>query len=645
MRLLRQLLIFSACLSRTVTAQAITTPAPSAPPPTTTPAGVSEDDDTVCINPTTCIPRNPTLRVNRLEPPGGPLEGETKVIVYGHGYRNFGSLMRCRFGSVEVLARIYTEPQEVADPYNHTKLTCEAPASPEPIEQSVTVEVTLNGVDYSTSGKTFRYYRHPVLAAVSPDHGSAYQNQTLTLTRSTAAESGSWSPLGESSERLCKFEAVVQPTGRRQVQFTKAVNASVADVTELQCLSPSVDFVAPVKLEVSVNGQQYSSSGPLFVYEDNWHSPARSGVAPSGFHGMSSCRVGSIAYFFGGEDGLFHSSGNGYSDEFWALHLDVMHDYYPSEDSRDLAWQKLSLSSGGDPPSPRSYSSLTAWGTTLILFGGVSSAYGDMHNATFEYSTARSAWQQVAVSGGPISPRSGHTATLCSLSVGCATSDGRPRIYVFGGWGMAPCEGVRQCLKHRNDLVALDLNSMVWQPVVVNQEQPLPPKRKGHTATLINSTLMIVFGGSAWVPDPEADNSYGYSTHQVNDLWGIDLSGSDDFTWRALHSVGDRPSPREGHGASLVANRYLVVQGGYSHDKAFMNETYVLDTHQDPMLWIRPTLTGSIPNSRVGHSVMTIDHDEVLVVGGMSYGGFENDVNILQIGVGNDRLFPGVSHS
>ena len=91
-------------------------------------------------------------------------------------------------------------------------------------------------------------------------------------------------------------------------------------------------------------------------------------------------------------------------------------------------------------------------GTTLVLFGGTSSVWADMHNSTYEFSTARKVWQQVAVSGGPVTPRSAHSAVVCSLSNGCETSDGRPRMFVFGGWGLAPCGGSRPCLTHQDEL-------------------------------------------------------------------------------------------------------------------------------------------------------------------------------------------------
>ena len=100
--------------------------------------------------------------------------------------------------------------------------------------------------------------------------------------------------------------------------------------------------------------------------------------------------------------------------------------------------------------------------------------------------------------------------------------------------------------------------------------------------------------------DPEADNSYGYTTKHVNDVWRIDLSGSDDFTWHAVYTIGERPPPRESHGAVVLANRYVVIHGGYNHENGFHNDTYVLDTHADPMRWTRPTLTGALPKSRHG---------------------------------------------
>ena len=329
----------------------------------------------------------------------------------------------------------------------------------------------------------------------------------------------------------------------------------------------------------------------------------------------------------------------GFSSELYTLHTDTMRDYYPSAAALDLTWQKLSLITGGSEPTGRAFSSLCAWGSTLLLFGGLAHHSGDSFNTTHEYSTTRQLWQQVTVSGGAVTPRSAHTAVVCAASVGCTTSDGRPRMFVFGGWGLEPCGQRRPCYRHKNDLLALDLNNMSWASVPVNTEQPLPDARKAHSATLFNGTQMLVVGGSAWTFDPDnADNAYGYTTKQVSDVWRIDLSGQDNYTWHAVHTVGDAPSAREGHAAVLVGGRYVLLHGGYSHgggQYGFLQDTYVLDTAAYPMVWTKPSLTGRVPAARHGHVVVSLD-DEVYLFGGASVQGHLHDVHVLQLAAGND---------
>lgn len=255
-----------------------------------------------CIAPGTCVSNKDTIVVNSLSPSGGPLDGDTTVVVIGHGYRNFGSLMRCKFGNQLVPGWLHVEPEEVANPYNHTMMACRAPRSSTPMEQSVVVQTSLNGVEFSKQDVKYTYYRHPTLVSVSPQRGSAATPQPLTLTRSTATLSGGWNPMGEATQHVCRFSAVILPDGKRQVPYVGYANATSSDETELQCVSPQVSFVAPVRIDVSLNGQQYTPNGTLFRYEDNWHAPAVSAaMKPGGRHGFAAATVGSTAYFFGGE--------------------------------------------------------------------------------------------------------------------------------------------------------------------------------------------------------------------------------------------------------------------------------------------------------------------------------------------------------
>ena len=138
----------------------------------------------------------------------------------------------------------------------------------------------LNGEEFTDGGAMFAYYRHPILEALSPSRGSASKSQLLTVTRSTATASGVWAPdhLVAPPNFRCRFEAVKDPDGRRQVSYLNTTAATVAGETELQCRTPEVDFLGAVTVEVTINGLDYSTGGAaVFTYTDHWHAPRASG--------------------------------------------------------------------------------------------------------------------------------------------------------------------------------------------------------------------------------------------------------------------------------------------------------------------------------------------------------------------------------
>ena len=44
-----------------------------------------------------CTPAPAVLQISQLEPAAGPLDGGTQLVVLGLGFRDYASLMRCRF--------------------------------------------------------------------------------------------------------------------------------------------------------------------------------------------------------------------------------------------------------------------------------------------------------------------------------------------------------------------------------------------------------------------------------------------------------------------------------------------------------------------------------------------------------------------
>ena len=154
-------------------------------------ASVGSDD--VCVG-DYCVPKAADLEVAKLLPAGGSIAGGTSIVVVGKGFRDFGTLMRCRFGTQEMVARLTSQPGEWVNPYNHTLIACESPPSLTELENSVSFEVSLNGEDFTSNGLQWSYFSSPQLDVLSPDRGSASTSQLITLTRNVAAASDAWLP-------------------------------------------------------------------------------------------------------------------------------------------------------------------------------------------------------------------------------------------------------------------------------------------------------------------------------------------------------------------------------------------------------------------------------------------------------------------
>ena len=134
---------------------------------------VDQGDGTMCAG-YFCFPAPPTPFVSSLSPAHGPLDGGTDVVVVGSGFRDFGELMRCRFGTQKMSASLTAPEGEFIDATNHWAVGCHSPSASSEYEQAVGVEVALNGLI-------------PALALVPTLTLSP--NLTLTRWRSTARSS------------------------------------------------------------------------------------------------------------------------------------------------------------------------------------------------------------------------------------------------------------------------------------------------------------------------------------------------------------------------------------------------------------------------------------------------------------------------
>lgn len=151
----------------------------------------------------------------------------------------------------------------------------------------------------------------------------------------------------------------------------------------------------------------------------------------------------------------------------------------------------------------------------------------------------------------------------------------------------------------------LDENNPQWKivPVVGNT----PGRRYGHTMIAAKPNL-VIFGGNN-------------GTDTVNDVWILNIEKS-PYTWVKLPIIGDIPSPRTYHSASLCtfgsATGMMVVFGGRGSDQTPLNDAWGLRKHRDGRWdWVSaPCKPGTdMPLNRYQHGAAFVGTC-MLIVGG-----------------------------
>ncbi|EFA75290.1 RING zinc finger-containing protein [Heterostelium album PN500] len=184
-----------------------------------------------------------------------------------------------------------------------------------------------------------------------------------------------------------------------------------------------------------------------------------------------------------------------------------------------------------------------------------------------------------------IEARWGHT----SVSIG-------KRVFIFGGQGES---------LYSNTCV-YDSTSSVWNELHTLGKGP--SSRYAHTATLVEDSSVMVFGGR---------NNKKY----LNDLYCLNLP---TMSWSTFHFDKVEPEARAGHTCTFVqsvsggCNR-MVLFGG-NHSAKYFTSLYILEfpkRQSDTIRWIKPSVRGSGPSGRTGHTASHIKETEnVVFIGG-----------------------------
>merc|ERR1711957_121775 len=170
--------------------------------------------------------------VELIEPKAGPMEGGTRLILYGTGFVYGIGPYWCRLAGGRTPATISSTLGVLwcaTPPYN-SSLSCP-------------VAVSLNGQQYTASRTAYNFYTPPQIWSISPASGTMLGGVLVTVTGTSFLN---------SFRTLCRWAG-------------DTTDGTWLSPTEVICPSPLHSF-GLVALEISQNGQQFSAHRVLFSY-------------------------------------------------------------------------------------------------------------------------------------------------------------------------------------------------------------------------------------------------------------------------------------------------------------------------------------------------------------------------------------------
>ena len=172
------------------------------------------------------------VTVSSVDPTYGPATGDVTVTIAGINFQNTGAELMCLFGSVAVPFDTFT---------NSNAITCKSPR----LEPGVyTVEVTINGLHYTSDGVTYEAREPVVIESITPTSGKSTGNTVVTVTGRNFVADG---------DLECKIGAQLLAT------------TFVSD-TEVTCVTLS-ETVGVYDLDMTQNGQDWTSSHVPFEFQ------------------------------------------------------------------------------------------------------------------------------------------------------------------------------------------------------------------------------------------------------------------------------------------------------------------------------------------------------------------------------------------
>jgi hypothetical protein len=180
-------------------------------------------------------------KVLKMHPSSGLTKGGTFVEIIGqwfHYMPEYGIVPHCRFGDKIVRAHYDSS----------VRLVCQSPPNSNTTAR-LPFEISMNGVDWTTTGFEYSFYEEPVMTGISPDMGSVAGGDEIYIRGEKFTNNT------DPDEFMCRFSPVSLQMPPRTIR------ARFINSTAIMCPSPGGWSEADrVVLQVTWNGVDYDEN-------------------------------------------------------------------------------------------------------------------------------------------------------------------------------------------------------------------------------------------------------------------------------------------------------------------------------------------------------------------------------------------------
>lgn len=246
----------------------------------------------------------------------------------------------------------------------------------------------------------------------------------------------------------------------------------------------------------------------------------------------------------------------------------IRRDFLNSVSLQNVVWCQKPTESR--PTISKRYShSACVLGDSMYVFGGCTTA-NTTFNDLWRLDLATRRWIRPLTMGTYPPPKA--CASLVTY---------KENLLLFGGWTHTSPYPVHQTWRIFRHLHVYNCGANRWTQVSTVGSCP---SMAGHSATLQQGHLMVVFGGL------HCNNPVG-PIASSNDVWVLDLHS---YVWSKQSTTTPKPWPRYGHSQVFLDDKHMLIIGGCGGPNMLLNDVWLLrisDDPEKPWSWKEVTVT------------------------------------------------------